>query len=46
MADFAHVFPADNSRDENYLYGLNRLIDHLKLLLDAEYTFKDVRNGC
>lgn len=46
MADFAHVFPADKSRDENYLYGLNRLIDHLKMLLDTEYTFKDVRNGC
>ncbi|CAF0933666.1 unnamed protein product [Brachionus calyciflorus] len=43
MADFAHVFPANNNLDSNYLYGLNRLIEHLKLLLSPEYKFKDVR---
>lgn len=47
MADFAHVFPAvENSLDENYLYGLNRLIEHLNLLLKPDYAFKDVRNNC
>jgi hypothetical protein len=45
MADFAHVFPASNTHDDNYLYGLNRLIDHLKLLLKPDYKFKDVRNS-
>lgn len=43
MADFAHVFPANNTLDTNYLYGLNRLIDHLKRLLSPDYKFKDVR---
>jgi 1D-myo-inositol-tetrakisphosphate 5-kinase/inositol-polyphosphate multikinase len=43
MADFAHVFPAENTLDKNYLYGLVRLIDHLKMLLRPDYTFKDVR---
>ena len=47
MADFAHVFPANNTLDENYLFGLNRLTEHLSLLLSPEYSFKDVRkNGC
>ncbi len=44
MADFAHVFPAKDTLDKNYLYGLNRLIDHLKILLSPDYKFKDVRN--
>jgi len=43
MADFAHVFSAQNSLDENYLFGLTRLIEHLKLLLSPTYSFKDVR---
>ncbi|RNA43850.1 inositol polyphosphate multikinase [Brachionus plicatilis] len=43
MADFAHVFPANDSLDLNYLYGLNRLIEHLKLLISPDYKFKDVR---
>lgn len=43
IADFAHVFPAGNERDENYLYGLNNLVEHLKKLLEPSYVFKDVR---
>ncbi len=43
MADFAHVFPANGSRDTNYAFGLDKLIEHLHLLLDADYKFKDVR---
>lgn len=43
LADFAHVFPADNKLDENYLYGLTNLVEHLKMLLHPEYVFKDVR---
>ena len=43
MADFAHVFPADNQLDENYAFGLRHLIKHLKLLLQPDYKFKDVR---
>ncbi len=45
IADFAHVFPAENRIDENYLYGLNNLVEHLKILLDPEYRFRDVRNN-
>lgn len=45
MADFAHVFPANNSLDLNYIYGLERCIEHLKLLLKPDYKFKDVRVG-
>lgn len=45
MADFAHVFPAEDTLDKNYLYGLNSLIDHLKTLLRPDYVFKDVRNA-
>ena len=45
MADFAHVFPAKDTLDKNYLYGLNSLIDHLKTLLRPDYMFKDVRNA-
>ncbi len=45
MADFAHVFPAMDTLDKNYLYGLNSLIDHLKTLLRPDYMFKDVRNA-
>ncbi len=43
LADFAHVFPAHNKQDENYLYGLNKLIEHLNNLLKYDYVFKDVR---
>jgi 1D-myo-inositol-tetrakisphosphate 5-kinase/inositol-polyphosphate multikinase len=43
MADFAHVFPANNSIDNNYLFGLDKLIEHLKILLDPEYKFVDLR---
>jgi hypothetical protein len=25
IADFAHVFPAENTLDENFLFGLNKL---------------------
>jgi hypothetical protein len=45
MADFAHVFPANDSLDNNYLYGVNSLIDHLKTLLRSDYVFKDLRKG-
>jgi 1D-myo-inositol-tetrakisphosphate 5-kinase/inositol-polyphosphate multikinase len=44
MADFAHVFPSNNTLDENYLFGLERLIEHLKLLLSPEYKFKEIRS--
>ena len=43
MADFAHVFPANDTLDLNYLFGLKRLIEHLKLLISPNYNFKDVR---
>jgi 1D-myo-inositol-tetrakisphosphate 5-kinase/inositol-polyphosphate multikinase len=43
MADFAHVFPANNSIDANYLFGLDKLIEHLKMLLDPDYKFVDLR---
>ena len=43
MADFDHVFPANDTINENYLYGIERLIDYLKLLLDSTYKFKDIR---
>lgn len=43
MADFAHVFPAQDELDENYAFGLRHLIKHLKLLLQPDYKFKDVR---
>jgi hypothetical protein len=45
MADFAHVFPARDQLDTNYLFGINRLIDHLKQLLNSSYKFKDVRTN-
>lgn len=45
MADFAHVFPANNTLDFNYIYGLERLIEHLNLLVQPGYQFKDVRVG-
>jgi 1D-myo-inositol-tetrakisphosphate 5-kinase/inositol-polyphosphate multikinase len=45
MADFAHVFPANNSLDVNYLFGLDKLIEYLKRLLSPDYTFVDMR-GC
>ena len=43
IADFAHVFPANDIRDENYLFGINNLVEHLRLLLSPNYVFKDVR---
>lgn len=45
LADFAHVFPANDKRDDNYLYGLNNLVEHLNLLIHPGYVFKDVRNN-
>lgn len=44
MADFAHVFPANETLDENYIFGIKNLIGYLKLLLNKDYKFKDVRN--
>jgi hypothetical protein len=38
-ADFAHVFPANNKKDENYLYGLQSFINHLNELLKPSYKF-------
>ena len=43
MVDFAHVLCNKNSIDENYFYGLNRLISYLERLLDENYVFTDVR---
>jgi hypothetical protein len=43
MADFAHVFPAKGQLDHNYLFGLEKLIEHHKMLLEPGYKFKDVR---
>lgn len=43
IADFAHVFPANSELDENYLFGINNLVEHLKLLISPTYVFKDVR---
>ena len=43
MADFAHVFPANGALDTNYSFGLDNLIEHLHMILDANYRFKDVR---
>lgn len=36
MIDFAHVFPADGKRDDNYLFGLQKLIGYLEELLLKE----------
>ncbi len=43
MADFAHVFPGNGQLDHNYLFGLEKLIEHHKMLLEPGYQFKDVR---
>jgi hypothetical protein len=45
MADFAHVFPANNTIDRNYLDGLDNLITYLKTLLSSNYKFKDLRTA-
>lgn len=46
MADFAHVFPAvDHTKDQNNLFGLEKLIEYLNRLLDPEYKFKDLRKS-
>lgn len=34
MIDFAHVFPAQSKEDWNYLMGLSKLVDVLKLILN------------
>ena len=39
FADFAHVFPGNNQIDENYLYGLQRLIFYLKELVKPDFKF-------
>lgn len=43
MVDFAHVLNQNKTIDENYLFGLKKLIYYLRLLLETEYMFKDVR---
>lgn len=43
LADFAHVFPANNNRDDNCLFGLNKIVELLNSLLHPDYCFKDVR---
>ena len=43
LVDFAHVFPANDKRDDNFLSGLNAVEKQLNLLLHPEYCFKDVR---
>ena len=45
IADFAHVFPAENTLDENFLFGLNKLIEYLEILLRPDYEFKDIRKN-
>ena len=45
IADFAHVFPANNTHDDNFLFGLNKLIDYLEMLLKPDYKFKDIRKN-
>lgn len=32
IIDFAHVFPNSNGQDENYLFGLNKLIEYFDKL--------------
>ena len=44
LADFAHVYPANGSLDENFLFGLKKLIDSLSLLLSPNYKFKETRS--
>jgi hypothetical protein len=44
MVDFAHVvLEKSNSLDENYLFGVEKLISFLRRLLDQNYCFKDVK---
>ena len=43
LADFAHVFPSNNQRDENFLFAIISLIDHFKRLLDSNYNYQDPR---
>jgi 1D-myo-inositol-tetrakisphosphate 5-kinase/inositol-polyphosphate multikinase len=41
MIDFTHVvLNSTNEIDNNYLFGLNNLINHLKFLLNTEYNFQ------
>jgi 1D-myo-inositol-tetrakisphosphate 5-kinase/inositol-polyphosphate multikinase len=44
LIDFAHVFPANDTCDENVLFGLKKLIEYLQKLLQSDYVFKDIRN--
>jgi hypothetical protein len=43
MCDLTHIFRSDSKIDENYLFGLNCLIDHLKRLLNDDYVYEDPR---
>ena len=45
MVDFAHVFPADNCLDLNYLFGIYRLISYISILLKSDYFFIDIRKN-
>ena len=40
VCDLTHVFRCDKI-DENFLFGLNCLIDHLKKLLSEEYVYQN-----
>ena len=42
MCDLTHVFRL-NKTDENYLFGLNILINYLESLLSENYVYEDPR---
>lgn len=45
MCDLTHVFNSNNNNiDENYLFGLNCLIGHLKDLLNPNYVYQNPTN--
>lgn len=44
MIDFTHVVDAKNQIDENYLFGLKKLINYLRNLLNNDYKFKYLDN--
>ncbi|UXI14508.1 hypothetical protein NH340_JMT00451 [Sarcoptes scabiei] len=41
LIDFAHVFPNDGDRDENYLFGISKLKNHLRKTLKEFNIIED-----
>lgn len=41
LVDLAHVFPANGKIDDNFLFGLNNLIEYHERLLRDDYKYED-----